>query len=80
MDYAGVVSAEVSCDMITETCGCAVALGNLGENKPHGFDGAKQPAGNKGRAMHSLPSTDGMREAIKTNNINEPELAMRPAR
>lgn len=80
MDYAGGLSVEVNCDMITETCGCAVALGNLCENKPHGFDGPKQPAGNKGRAIHSLLNTHGMREAIKTNNINEPELAIRPSR
>lgn len=80
MDYVGALSAEVSCDLITETCGCAAALGNLCENKPHGFDGPKQPAGNKGRTIPSLLNTDGMREAIKTNDINEPGLAMRPAR
>lgn len=80
MDYAGGLSVEVNCDMITETCGCAVALGNLCENKPHGFDGPKQPAGNKGRTIHSLLNTHGMRKAIKTNNINEPELAIRPSR
>ncbi|KAJ7408678.1 hypothetical protein BTVI_59064 [Pitangus sulphuratus] len=70
---------EVSCDMITETCGYTGALGNLCKNKPHGFDRPEQPAGNKGRTIHPLLNTNGMREAIKTNNINEPELAIRPA-
>lgn len=52
MDCFGVLSVEVNCDMITETCGCTVALGNVRKNKPHYFGRPKQPAGNKGRTVH----------------------------
>lgn len=52
MDCFGVLSVEVNCDMITETCGYTVALGNLRKNKPQGFDRPKQSSGNKGRTVH----------------------------
>lgn len=35
MVWFGVLSVEASCDMVTETCGYTVALGNLRKNKPH---------------------------------------------
>lgn len=52
MDCFGVLSVEVNCDMIAETCGYTVALGDMRKNKPHRFDRPKQPAGNKGRTIH----------------------------